>query len=59
MTEKRITTRREYFLRLREELLHTVGPPTHFTIEEFEAAVKKVRNERRRRESEKRRSREK
>lgn len=47
MTENQ-RERREEFLRRRDELLRTIGPPTHFTIEGVEAAVKKVRDERRR-----------
>lgn len=52
MTEKQLKEREK-------ELLRTVGPPTHFTVEEAKAAIKKVRDERLRREAEERRSRRK
>lgn len=55
MTKKQ-REQREAFLRRRDELLRTIGPPTHFTIEEVEAAIIKVRDKRLRREAEKRRS---
>lgn len=49
----------EELRRMRERILRRVGPPTHFTAEEAIAAIKKVRDERLRRDAEKRRSRRK
>lgn len=45
----------EWYAELKTWLMRTVGPPTHFTVEELEATIKKVRDERLRREAEERR----
>lgn len=55
MTEKQLK-RREELERRTEELLRMYGRPTHFTIEELDAAIIKARDKRLRREAEERRS---
>ena len=58
MTEKQLK-QWDYLERMRARILRRIGPPTHFTIEEADAAIKRARDERLRREADKRRSRRK